>query len=122
LAPGEWLEYQLHYFVVALIFTVTGCCIPSGLLSRMPRLSSHPFAGSVVVAMLCLLLGPAIADAGTHLKMWQMPTWFNGGGAWTIRLLMMVFLPLAMLSGLVTMIGKKLLYDRRTKSIGTVIS
>ena len=36
---GSWrirLEYQLPYFVVALIFSVTGCCIPSWLLSRIP--------------------------------------------------------------------------------------
>ncbi|SRR5216684_2347354 len=115
---GSWrirLEYQVPYFVVALIFSVTGCCIPSWLLSRIPGLSSHPFAGSVVVAMLCLLLGPAIADAGTHLKLWRMPTWFNGGAAWTIRLLIMVFLPLAVLSGVATLIGKKLPYDKREK-------
>src|SRR5438552_3859394 len=66
------LEYRLPYFVLALIFTFMGYCVPCWLLSHIPKLSSHTFTSSVAVAMLCLLLGPAIADAGTHLKFWGM--------------------------------------------------
>src|SRR5260370_9708050 len=59
------LEYRLPYFVIALVFTVMGCCVPSWLLLRIPKFSSHHFAWSVIVAMLCLLLGPDIADTVT---------------------------------------------------------
>ena len=108
-SPKIRLEYRLPYFVLALIFTVTGCCVPSWLVARIPKLSSYAFVGSVIAAMLCLLLGPAIADTGTHLNFWHMQTWFNGDTEWTIRLLITIFLPLAVLSGLVAIIGKRLL-------------
>jgi hypothetical protein len=93
-------QYRIPYFVAAFVFTLLGGIAPSRFLLRYPKLGKHPFAASVAIGFVLLLLGPATLDAGTHLNLWREPVWFIS--YWMVRLMIMVFLPLALLSGLVT--------------------
>jgi len=94
-------QYRVPYFVLALFFTLLGGIIPIPLLRRHPRLNAHPVVASMLIALPLLLLGPAVLDAGSRLHLWRAQTWFPWD-TWLFRILARVFLPLALLSGLVT--------------------
>ncbi len=104
---GEYVEswnvrfqYRLPYLVVAFVFTILGCNAANQLVRRSSRLAAHPSGTSFAVALLLLLLGPVVMDLGGRLNLWKTPTWFEWDLTDSIRLLVMVFLPLALLSAL----------------------
>jgi hypothetical protein len=105
-------QYRIPYFAAAFVFTLLGGIAPSRFLLRYPRLGKHPFAASMGIGLVLLLTGPAALDAGTHLNLWREPVWFSHG---MVRLMIMVFLPLALLSGIVA-VGA-----RRFRSTASVI-
>lgn len=101
-SPYVRFQYRVPYFALAFIFVLLGGITPSCLLRRSPRLSAHPVPASMLIALPLLLLGPALLDAGSRLHLWRAQTWFPWD-TWPFRILTRVFLPLVLLSGLVTL-------------------
>ena len=98
-------QYRVPHFVFALVFTVLGGIVPSRLLRRYAKLRKRPFAtfaAAMAIGFVLLLVGPAALDIGNRLKLLPSQTWF----AWDVSmvyLMVRVFAPLVLLSGLVTL-------------------
>ena len=96
------LQYYLPYVVSALLFAMLGGVVPGALAARNRALAAHPFLGSLVIGFALLLVLPLLLDAGTRAHLWHVPVWLPAND-WSIRLLLVMYLPLALLNGLIAL-------------------
>lgn len=110
---GDWhvrFRFVVQYWVAATIITLLGCGVTGSVVRRFALLSSHPFTASAGVALLLMVLAPAVSDSGRAWGLFQ--TGYFCCSVDTIRLLLFVALPMSVLSGFIAL-GWKLLYRGR---------
>ena len=93
-------QYRIPYLVVAFIFTLLGGIGPGYLLRRFPTIAWLRFFAAMIIGFLLLLVVPLSLDALAKFNIWRGTTWFTWDD-WMVIFLIKVFLPLAILSGLI---------------------
>lgn len=104
------LLFTTPYLVAGFILTVCGCAVAQPLAQRLRTSVSRPMIASSVATCALTLLAAATSDAGSLLGLWQAPLFLLHGSYSPYLLIVVlpkVFLPAAILSGLLALASAK---------------